>query len=341
MKPAQNNAAQEQTRQFSRTLDRCAHFYRQYGAAMIHREFPAYETRIAVGLAGEGSDCFGYDDQISADHDYGIGFCLWLSELDFHAIGRPLQLAYQKLTEQYASYYPLPTGQTGYAHDVHTRLTGRRGVMTMDRFFRQLLGCVPDPDRSQGGLTEQMWLAIPEAGLAAAVNGVIFRDDTGVFSRIRRLLTAHYPEAVRRKLLAGHLHLFSQNGQYNYPRMMARGDLFTARLCMAQAQKSAMHAAYLLCRRYAPHDKWMRKGLDALPSFPGLGQTLDAMARLENQESAWTNESYSPIKINDRDQNCVQMEIIAAMLLEELRRQELADGHDLFLELYCDALWNS
>ena len=55
-------------------------FYVNRVAPMIREKFPEYESRIAVGIAGEGSDCFGYDDFISRDHDYAPGFCLWLPE---------------------------------------------------------------------------------------------------------------------------------------------------------------------------------------------------------------------------------------------------------------------
>ena len=33
-------------------------YYETYGRPMLHEKYPEYETRIAVGLVGEGSECF-------------------------------------------------------------------------------------------------------------------------------------------------------------------------------------------------------------------------------------------------------------------------------------------
>ena len=79
------------------TLAVCREFYEKYGRDMIHTKFPAFEKRIAVGLVGEGSECFGFDDEISRDHDFGLGFCMWLNKTDYQTIGAQLQNAYHEL----------------------------------------------------------------------------------------------------------------------------------------------------------------------------------------------------------------------------------------------------
>ena len=53
-------------------------FYEQYGKSMLHTQFADYEELIAVALCGSGSECFGFDDDVSTDHDFEPGFCLFL-----------------------------------------------------------------------------------------------------------------------------------------------------------------------------------------------------------------------------------------------------------------------
>jgi hypothetical protein len=64
-------------------------YFWKYGAPLIDQKFNQYKGRIAAGLVGDGSDCYGFDDEISQDHDWGPGFCLWLNKTDYAAIGAP------------------------------------------------------------------------------------------------------------------------------------------------------------------------------------------------------------------------------------------------------------
>ena len=45
---------------------------------VLQAELGGIMDMAAVGLVGEGSECFGCDDAESQDHDFGPAFCLWL-----------------------------------------------------------------------------------------------------------------------------------------------------------------------------------------------------------------------------------------------------------------------
>ena len=90
---------------------------------MISEKFPQFKNRIAVGIAGEGSDCFGYDDFMSRDHDFGTGVCLWLTDEDMKEFGHDLQQAYDDVYEDFV--------RTNPESAISKRLRERRGVMTV------------------------------------------------------------------------------------------------------------------------------------------------------------------------------------------------------------------
>ena len=61
-------------------LELAERYYRAFGEGMIREQFSEWESQIAVGLTGSGSECYGYDDEISGDHDFEPGFCQFLPD---------------------------------------------------------------------------------------------------------------------------------------------------------------------------------------------------------------------------------------------------------------------
>ena len=303
-----------------RNLERCRKFYETYGAPMIHEKFPEYEERIAVGLVGEGSDCFGFDDEISKDHDYGLGFCMWLCEEDNEKIGKTLQQEYEELIRCY---------ETKSGLDLF--FSQRRGVFTISEFYNGLLGTDYDYEKSW----ELDYKDISEERLATAVNGTVFRDNLGIFLGVRNQLLKYYPDDIWRLKLAQSIHDFSQYAQSNYPRMMARKDDITANLCVAKAMERVMDIVFLLNRTYAPYYKWKRKAMGQLKKLQGVEKLLEKAAMLKNQKAAWNGYSYSSDTINREDEYVDCFEEMAEMILSELREQGLVTGEDTFLERYC------
>ena len=75
-------------------------YYDAFGSRILeaaNQLAPGLSSRLSVGLVGEGSQCFGYDDAFSQDHDFAPGFCVFLSDEDFQSFGPALQEVYNQL----------------------------------------------------------------------------------------------------------------------------------------------------------------------------------------------------------------------------------------------------
>lgn len=287
-------------------LEEARRFYEDFGAAMLHERFPDYEERIAVGLVGRGSECFGFDDEVSRDHDYEQGFCLWLTDADDILIGAALAKAYQALP------------RSGAAR--RSRLgESNRGPRRIGFFYRPYLGGETAPR------DWRQWLSLPSWALAEATNGAVFRDDLGVFSDIRETLLHGMPEDVRKKKLAARLIAMAQSGQYNYARCQRHGEEGAAMLALAEFVRAACGAVYLLNRAHMPYYKWALRGLEDLPLLGEMREPLTFLLTAEN----------------DADGRAVKqgvVEDICAKVIEELRGQGLSDGGWDFLEPHAFAV---
>ena len=271
-------------------------FYEQYGRPMLHEQFADYEELIAVALCGSGSECFGFDDDVSTDHDFEPGFCLFLPGED--VIDRRTAFLLER------AYAKLPKEFEGFRRSLMSPVGGNRhGVLRMDDFFLQKVGA------ADGVLSAEQWLTIPEFYLAEATNGAVFRDDCGAFSAIREKLSA-MPEDIRRKKLAGELLTMAQSGQYNYNRCLSHGETGAAQLAAVEFVKAAIHTVFLLNKAYMPYYKWQFRALRALPVLSGLADPLEFLLTTENGDDLHETK-YGII------------EDIAGMVIEALQTQAL------------------
>lgn len=245
---------------FMKGLELSRLYFEEYGRPMLENEFPEIIDRIAVGLVGHGSECYGFDDEISKDHDFAPSFSVWLTDEDDKRFGFKLFRAYQRLPKEYLGIKLENESAFGYK---------TRGVQTISAFYRYYTGCDGAPR------TLEAWVRIPSFYLAEAVNGEVFSDPLGEFSSVRRRIAEDMPLDARKKRLASALFLMAQSGQYNLGRCIKHKEYGAATLALARFVESALQVIYLLNFRYAPYYKWAFKGLSALPLLGKEGVWLE------------------------------------------------------------------
>ncbi|MBR3358916.1 MAG: DUF4037 domain-containing protein [Solobacterium sp.] len=270
-------------------------FYEEYGKPMLEEQFPHLIPYLAVGLFGSGSECFGFDDELSRDHDFEPGFCIFLpgEEIVDRRQAFLLERAYAKLPKTYLGFERQKLSPTG---------GNRHGVLRTEDFVLAKTGT------KDGILTISQWMTIPEQSLAEMTNGKVFMDEYGEITRIRGSL-AVFPREIRLKKLAGHLMNMAQAGQYNYMRCLKHGEQAAAQLAVFEYVKSAMAVIFLLNDVYQPYYKWSFRKLRTLPKLSLCAEVMEYLLTTDNDASA--EEKYSVI------------EGIAADVIDELIAQEL------------------
>jgi tetratricopeptide (TPR) repeat protein len=283
-------------------------FYDNHGRKLIREEFPDIEQYMAIGLVGEGSECFEYDDDISHTHDFGPGFCIWLPEEVFARRGGQLQQAYVR----WSNSLPNKRNETQEGK-------GRVGVHAIPAFYRHYIGVSGAPECNID------WLRAPESSYATISNGAVFIDNYGEFSRIRDKILAFYPQDVLLKKIAARFALMSQTGQYNYKRCMARNDLPAAYLTAGEFVKTAASLVFLLNRRYMPFYKWTFHAMKTIPQADGIRLLLEAIMKLPDTQEICSE------KLN-------KIEEVCRLCLAAANRAGWTQSDDPFLNNHCKDL---
>ena len=277
-------------------------FWEEIVRPAVEENCPVLLPRLAAGLCGGGSDCLGYDDELSHDHGYAAGCMLFLPPEDAETHGFLLSTLYDRLPREFRGVKTEHRSRQG---------DGRCGVKTTTQFLLEQTG-LPRPPESW-----RKWMAIPSYALAAACAGEIFYDGLGEMTRLRRTLRDGMPEDVRLKKIAGHAALMAQSGQYNVSRCRRHGEEGAAYLACGEFVRHTLAMLFLLNRRHMPFYKWAFRAARELPELSELVPALEQLLRAPDEDT---------------------IERVSAAVIRELRAQGLTDGAWDFLEPHAYAV---
>ncbi|MEE1064657.1 MAG: DUF4037 domain-containing protein [Acutalibacteraceae bacterium] len=271
-------------------------FYYEYGEKMIKENFAEIEKYLAVGLVGSGSECFGYDDEVSQDHDFEPGFCIFIPDESIIDSRTEFQLerAYAKLPKEFMGYKRSPLNPVG---------GNRHGVIRISKFFEAKTG------DANADIPTVGWFCIAEQFPLEATNGKVFCDNYGLMTQLREKI-AYMPEDVRLKKLAGNILLMAQSGQYNYGRCIKRGETAAAQLAVAEFVNTALKVIFLLNKKYMPYYKWTFRALRELEKLNGLYDDLEYLISSGNNEK-------------EAEEKQEMIESVSAKVIAELSAQKL------------------
>ena len=286
-------------------------FYTELGKPMIDMDFSLYKKSMAFGLVGQGSECLSYDDMISRDHDYAPGFCIWIPQSLKDEIGNNLQKAYDLLSMndfliKHKDKFNL------YLRDVF--MTGARanriGVHSIEEFFFEHTGITHAPE------TFEDWTKTHPMFISEVVNGEVFDDYLGEFSKIRNKWLSYYPEDILKKKVAANCAMAAKTGQFNYKRSLDRDDLYSAYNCSVEFIKKISAVLYLLNKKYMPYYKWVFRGMDE------FSICTDAVPLLKN---------LTQLTEKDSDKKIALIEQISSIVIKELKNRDWSNGDTDYL----------
>ncbi|WP_432560968.1 DUF4037 domain-containing protein [Kineococcus sp. SYSU DK003] len=227
---------------------------------LLRREFAGLP--LVAGRFGTGSDVLGFDDDVSADHDWGLRVTVLVPSRAVEVS----QVLERELPESFAGYpvrFPL-TSDPAPRHRVE--------VAVLDDFVRARLGV-----GAEQGWTVRDWSSFTGQAVLELVAGPVFADDEGRWQRLRDRL-AWYPDDVWRYLVACAWKQLEQELPF-VGRTGSVGDELGSRIVAARLAGVAVQLGLLLDRTWAPYSKWVGSVFAAAPSgrvLPDLARALAA-----------------------------------------------------------------
>lgn len=291
-----------------RGIDISRLYFEKYGLPMLESEFDDLLPYLAIGFVGKGSERFGFDDEISRDHDFEPGFSIFIPGEDIIDSRTAFRLE--------RAYLRLPKEFMGINRQLLAPVGGNRnGIIRTADFYKTLVGS------ADGSLSQIEWLKIPLHLLAEATNGEVFLDNYGQFTEIRNALL-EMPDEIRLKRLSWNILHMARFGQYDFTRSIAHEEYEAAQLSVDEFVKFTLKVLFLLKGRYPPYYRWSFK---ALREFnPSIAEWLSSLLKGDNSDR-WI--SHTKTELIDR---------ISSYVVKSLKDQGLSDSDRIELAIHAD-----
>lgn len=200
-----------------------------------------YNIKLAIGLVGYGSECYGFDDDLSKDHDFTYIPCIWLENDDF--------IKYKDEINELIKEFELDCNSPKSLWNFD-----RRGVLNLDNFVFTFLGTTTGPN------TDLEYRDIPQYLLSSFTNGQIFIDEIGKLTEIRKKVQ-FYPRDIRYNMIATRCMIIAREGLYNYSRMIKRKEFVASNLALSKTIEAMIEMYFLIYKKYCPYYKWQHRML--------------------------------------------------------------------------------
>ncbi len=245
-------------------------FFEKVGRPIIERVQPGVMQKISAGLVGECSDCYGFDDEVSRDHNWGPRFQVFLFEQNPElqkAIGNALELNLPKSFQGF-SIAPWPP---------------ELGIKSFEVWFW------PDFTDNLVGLRRRpvdpvAYAKVAEAQFYSLLSGEIFWDPEGNLMRAQ-MQWDHMPQEVWHWRL--HWCLKDLLQRDDVLRAIGHGEADMAKIMVPRYIEWTIRLAFLTARKYSPPRKWLLRVLSKLTSVHDVYEAIVKSIRAEDAKESY------------------------------------------------------
>lgn len=228
-----------------------------------------FDIPISAGLVGYGSECYGFDDLISRDHDFYPMPCIWIREKDYIENKEKIENFMNSLDRKYMGFEVINKSEWG---------ENRRGFLNIEDYIYSFLGSTKGPQN------DMEFRNIPQYLLSSFTNGEIFIDELGIITKMREKVK-YYPEDIRLNMMSTRCMKIHREGVYNYIRCIRRNEYVASTQALGLFITNVIELYFLINKMYCPYYKWQHKMLKSIEP-----EVYELLKKLVLQETSYNSK---------------------------------------------------